>query len=267
MNGKSVKKREKLKGGDEVEICFLLTEQLHAEPQPIPLSILYEDEEVIAINKPANFVVHPAPGSPSGTFANALIYHCQTLKNEPFDSLRPGIVHRLDKDTTGVLIAAKTYAAHQHLIQQFSNRTIEKHYLAICSGHPKEGLLSAPIKRHPIRRQEMAVCSDGKEALSHVKVRAHKKGLSLVEIHLLTGRTHQIRVHLKHLGCPLLGDPLYGLDSLNKSYQLNGQLLHASCLIFTHPCTGQRLKIEAPLPLTMQKFIAEIEGPSVNLHL
>ncbi len=267
VNGIPIKKREKVKEGDEVEVCFLLTQQLHAEPEAIPLDILYEDAIILAINKPANFVVHPAPGSPSGTFVNALLFHCQTLQKESFNSLRPGIVHRLDKDTTGVLLAAKSYEAHQHLIQQFTARTIEKRYLAICLGSPKEGLFSAPIKRHPIHRQQMTVHSEGKQALTQIKVLSHNKELSLVEVSLLTGRTHQIRVHLKHLGSPLLGDPVYGSQSSNHRYRTYRQLLHATSLTFTHPITHQPLTITAPLPPDMQKFIAEIEGASVNLKL
>lgn len=264
LNGELVKKREKPNVGDEIEVCFLLTEQLSAEPENIPLDILYEDEAIIAINKPAGFVVHPAPGSPSGTFVNALLYHCQTLTKEPFDSLRPGIVHRLDKDTTGVLIAAKSYEAHQHLIAQFSARKVDKRYLAVCAGHPPEGLVSAPIKRHPIHRQEMTVSPDGKEALSQISVRMHREGLSLVEVQILTGRTHQIRVHLKHLNAPILGDPVYGPVSLNQKYKLTRQLLHASSLTLQHPVTGKPLRIEAPIPTDMQNFIAQIEEVSLN---
>lgn len=173
-------------------------------------------------------------------------------------------MHRLDKDTTGVLIAAKTYEAHQNLISQFASRSLDKRYLAICIGKPKEGLLSAPIKRHPIRRQEMTVAEDGKEAFSQIKVRAHQDGLSLVEITLLTGRTHQIRVHLKHLGCPVLGDPIYGSPSLNQKYKITRQLLHASRLTLKHPQSGEILTIEAPIPPDMQKFIAQIEEASLK---
>lgn len=258
VNGKSAKKRDKLILGDEIEICFLLTEELSAEPENIPLDILYEDEALIAINKPANFVVHPAPGSPSGTFANALLYHCQSLNHPGFDPLRPGIVHRLDKDTTGVLIAAKTYEAHQKLISQFSARTIDKRYLAITAGRPKDGLLSAPIKRHPIHRQEMIIDPEGKEAISKFAVKAHKEGLSLVEVQILTGRTHQIRVHLKALNCPILGDPLYGSPSLNQKYKLERQLLHAASLTFQHPISQKKIQISAPIPHDMQNFIAQI---------
>lgn len=264
VNGAPAKKRVKPQAGDEIEICFLLTEQLSANPEPIPLEILYEDQWLIAINKPSGLVVHPAPGSPSGTFVNALLHHCQAILNQPFDSLRPGIVHRLDKETTGVLIAAKTYETHQQLISQFSKRTLDKRYLAICVGKPPEGLLSAPIKRHPIYRQEMTVAADGKEALSQIHVRAHKKELSLVDVTLLTGRTHQIRVHLKHVGCPILGDPLYGACSSNQKYGVTRQLLHATRLTLQHPHTGKTLVIEAAPPADMQKFIAEIEESSLK---
>lgn len=267
VNGIPVKNREKVKEGDEVEICFLLTEKIQVEPENIALDILYEDAAILAVNKPANFVVHPAPGNHSGTFVNALLFHCQLLQKEYFNPLRPGIVHRLDKDTTGVLLAAKSYEAHQHLIHQFSTRTIEKRYLAICLGRPKEGLFSAPIKRHPIHRQQMTVHRDGKEAFTQIKILAQQKELSLVELILLTGRTHQIRVHLQALGSPLLGDPIYGSASANHRYQIHRQLLHASSLKLSHPITSEQLIITAPLPTDLQKFIAEIEGASVNLKL
>lgn len=259
VNGQSIKKRSTLRLGDEIELCFLLTPQLSAEPQEIPLDIIYEDEYLIAINKPAGLVVHPAPGSPSNTFVNALLYHCQSLKDQPFDTLRPGIVHRLDKDTTGVLIAAKTYEAHQKLIEQFSARKIEKTYLAITLGKPREGILSAPIKRHPIRRQEMAVVEDGREALSHFKTLHHKDPLSLVEVDLMTGRTHQIRVHLKHLNTPILGDPVYGSSQANQKWHAERPLLHAKRLKLRHPIKDFLLEIEAPIPSDMQKFIDQIE--------
>jgi 23S rRNA pseudouridine1911/1915/1917 synthase len=217
------------------------------EPQDIPLDILYEDEHLIAINKPANMVVHPAPGHPNNTFVNALLFHCRNLKSS--DPVRPGIVHRLDKDTTGILLAAKTAQTHAKLVEIFSERRIEKYYLGVCVGTPKEGLIDAPIKRHPIHRKEMTVSlSEGKEAKSLCRVLGKSEALSLVEVQLLTGRTHQIRVHLKHMGTPILGDPIYGSSNANKKFNVQRQLLHAHRLRFNHPITQAPLDLTAPLP-------------------
>ncbi len=247
VNGKSVKKRETTQEGDEVEICFILTPELSLEPQNIPLDILYEDEHLLAINKPAGMVVHPAPGHPSNTFANALLFHCKQLPSSK-DSLRPGIVHRLDKETTGILLAAKDLETHAKLIAAFSNREVEKHYLTICLGNPGNKTIDAPIGRHPTRRKEMAVSEKGKPALSRCCVQAFHAPFALVDITLITGRTHQIRVHLKHLNCPILGDPLYGSAAINKKYAATRQMLHAHSLRFKHPHSQKTIEIEAPLP-------------------
>lgn len=256
LNGHPVKKQHPVSVGDQIEISFQLTPELDVAPEEIPLDVLYEDESVILVNKPAGMVVHPAPGSPSGTFAAALMHHCRELDPGEFDALRPGIVHRLDKETSGVMIAAKTRAAHQALIEQFASRQVEKTYLAICCGVPREGVFSAPIKRHPIHRKQMTASQDGKEAVSSFKVLAHHKGLSLVEVRPLTGRTHQIRVHLKTLGCPVLGDRVYGSKRLNEQYGANkGQMLHASQLKLRHPLSQTPLEATAPLPDNMKNFI------------
>lgn len=259
VNGKSIKKHYRPELHDEIEICFLLTPELDVKPEPIPLDILFEDEHFIAINKPSNMVVHPAPGAYSGTFANALLYHCKQLNPTQFEHLRPGIVHRLDKDTTGVLLGAKTIEAHQKLIQQFAQRNIIKNYLTLCVGTPPEGKFSAPLKRHPVKRKEMTVCSEGKEAISHFRLIAKKNEFSLVEVQLITGRTHQIRAHLKHLHCPILGDETYGNSSLNQKYQLHRQLLHAHQIKMVHPILGTPLEITAPMPSDMKNFIELIQ--------
>lgn len=245
VNGVPLKKREIPRVGDEIEVCFLLTPELSLEPQNIPLDILYEDEHLIAVNKPAGMVVHPAPGHPDQTFVNALLYHCQSLPTT--DPLRPGIVHRLDKDTSGVLLAAKTVQTHGKLVSLFAERKIKKYYLAVCIGTPQEGLIDAPICRHPIHRKEMTVSfANGKEAKSFCKILSQHPPLSLVEIELLTGRTHQIRVHLKHRGTPVLGDLVYGSASANKKFQAKRQMLHAHHVEFVHPMTGISLKLIAP---------------------
>jgi 23S rRNA pseudouridine1911/1915/1917 synthase len=254
VNGLPLKKREALKVGDEVEVCFLLTPEISLEPQNIPLDILFEDDYLIAVNKPVNMVIHPAPGHSKNTFVNALLFHCRNLPS--IDPIRPGIVHRLDKDTSGILIAAKTTQAHANLVEQFSNRRVQKNYLAICVGTPKEGLIDAPIKRHPIRRKEMTVCFEqGKEAKSICKVLKKDPHLSLVDIQLLTGRTHQIRVHLKHIGAPILGDSVYGSLSANKRFKANRQLLHAYQLKFIHPLKNCPLDLNAPIPQDLLQMI------------
>ncbi|MBS0604979.1 MAG: RluA family pseudouridine synthase [Verrucomicrobia bacterium] len=254
VNGSVLKKREHAKVGDEVEVCFQLTPEISLEPQNIPLDILYEDEHLIAVNKPANMVVHPAPGHPKDTFVNALLYHCQSLQGT--DPLRPGIVHRLDKDTSGIILAAKTAMAHAKLVELFSERRIQKYYLAVCVGTPKEGLIDAPIKRHPVQRKEMAVnFADGKEAKSVCRVLGKNEQLSLVEVQLLTGRTHQIRVHLKHIGCPILGDGVYGSANANKKFHPQRQLLHAQRLEFRHPITGVALNLSAPIPKDLMFYV------------
>jgi 23S rRNA pseudouridine1911/1915/1917 synthase len=253
VNGVSLKKREMPKEGDEIEVCFLLTPEMTLEPEDIPLDILYEDEYLIAVNKPENMVVHPAPGHPRGTFVNALLHHCRHLPAG--DSLRPGIVHRLDKDTTGVLLAAKTAETHAKLVAQFSERRIQKYYLAICVGTPKEGMIDAPIKRHPVHRKEMSVCFEkGKEAKSVCRVLAKQEQLSLVEIQLITGRTHQIRVHLKYAGTPVLGDPVYGSANANKRHNATTQALHAHRIAFSHPMTGKLLELTAPIPKRISRL-------------
>jgi 23S rRNA pseudouridine1911/1915/1917 synthase len=255
VNGSPIKKREIPKVGDEIEICFLLTPELSLEPQPIPLDILFEDEYLIVVNKPAHMVVHPAPGHPKNTFVNALLFHCNNLT--AIDPVRPGIVHRLDKDTSGILIAAKTAQTHAKLVELFSSRRIQKAYLAICVGTPKEGLIDAPIKRHPIQRKEMTVCFErGKEAKSLCKVLKKNQHLSLVEIQLLTGRTHQIRVHLNYIGTPVLGDLVYGSSSANKRFNTTRQLLHAHQLHFIHPMTHCPIHLSAPVP---QDFLMHLK--------
>lgn len=257
INGKAGKKREKVKLGDTIEVYFQIIPEIDLSPEPIDLEILYEDEHLIAINKPAGMVVHPAPGHHKGTFVNALLFHCKELDSD--DPLRPGIVHRLDKDTSGVLIAAKTRQAHIGLIDIFAKRKIEKTYLAICIGVPKEGLIDAPIRRHSHHRKKMNICTKGKEAKTFCKVLAQNDSLSFVELQLLTGRTHQLRVHLQHIGTPILGDETYGNDSINKKFSTKRQLLHAHYINFFHPITQQNLSIIAPIPEDLAKAIELVD--------
>lgn len=252
VNGERLKKRELISDEDDVEVCFLATPELNLVKEPIPLDILYEDEFLIAINKPANFVVHPAPGHPSGTLVNALLHHCHSLSP---DNLRPGIVHRLDKDTTGVIVAAKTVQAHQELVKLFAERQMKKTYLAITQGTPPGGLVSAPIGRHPTHRKLMSVVeTGGKEAITHVEVIAKNGQNALVKLTPHTGRTHQLRVHLKHLSTPILGDPIYG----RPHKEVLRPLLHARSLSFVHPITQNFLVLNAPVPHDMIQYIATL---------
>jgi len=263
VNGKPIKKSYKPEVNDEIEVQLALTPELDLIPQDIPLDIIYEDQDMLAINKPAGMIVHPGHGNTSGTFANALLFYCKTLETD--GSLRPGIVHRLDKDTSGVLLAAKSLQMHQGLSRLFANRQIQKKYLVICVGKlPRQGTIHAPIGRHPVYRKKMAVLQEGgKEAISHYRTISTSKNFSLAEIDIETGRTHQIRVHLKHIGCPVAGDSLYGNDSINRLYGIKRQLLHCQTLNFTHPLSKQLLEITAPLPDDMMSALKKF-GLSAN---
>ena len=255
LNGLPVKKRIKPVVDDEVEVEYILTEELTLTAENIPLNIVYEDSDLIVINKPAGMVVHPAPGHWSGTFVNALLFHCrdtftaQVPDLPPNQALRPGIVHRLDKDTSGLLMAAKTPLAQQRLIEMFSGRNVYKEYLAICIGNPGGGTIDVPIGRHPKHRQMMAVRSEGgRAAITHFRTLAFDGQLSLVKAVIATGRTHQIRVHMRHRGTPVLGDMLYGVDAQNTKHGAKRQLLHAYRLQFNHPITGKPLEFIAEPP-------------------
>jgi len=253
VNEKPVKKSHKLFASDEIQIEFILTKEIPLEPENIPLDILYEDEHVLAINKPPGLIVHPSPTNKSHTFVNALLYHCKTLEHD--DTCRPGIVHRLDKDTSGVLIAAKTRQAHVGLVEQFCSRAIKKRYLAICQGRPKDQTIDQPIGRHPVHRKMMHVVSGGRPARTHIKVLAHDNAVSVVDIDLETGRTHQIRVHCRHIGHPLVGDALYGNMAFSKRYGVDRQMLHAYELRCIHPITKAPLVIKADLAEDIQKLV------------
>lgn len=257
LNGEPVKKRVTPEEGDEIEICFQATPEASLEPEDIPLEILYEDDHLLAVNKPVGMVVHPAPGNWSGTFVNALLAHCKGLISID-DPLRPGIVHRLDKDTSGILIAAKTLEAQQKLIELFSKRKMDKLYLAVCMGRPTNTIITAPIGRHPVHRKEMAALPDGREAITEIQLAACNDQFSLVLAKPRTGRTHQIRVHLKHIGCPIVGDQVYGRKDLHPR-----QLLHAYRLSFLHPITQIPIRLVAPIPLDMKEWLQKLCGPSL----
>jgi len=264
LNQKSAKPSVHLKQGDLISGTLPKPKPLSLKPEPTPLNILYEDSSIIVVDKPAGMVVHPAAGNPSGTLVNALLHHCQDLSGIN-GVLRPGIVHRLDKDTSGVMVVAKDDEAYHHLIKQFKNRTVEKVYLAIAYGkfNQAEGLVDAAIGRHPKERKRMSTrTKKGRIAITRWKRVENLDGFSLLEIYPQTGRTHQIRVHLSSMGHPLLGDPLYGRKGRTGSIQdpvlkecvrrMNRQALHAHRLAFDHPRTGKRVQFEAPLPQDMQ---------------
>lgn len=259
LNGELVKKRALPKVGDQIEIQFICLPELSLAPEAIPLDIIFEDESLIVVNKPAGMVVHPAVGNWSGTFVNALLYHCKGLESMLDSSVRPGIVHRLDKDTTGLLIAAKTAEAHEKLSTLFSSRKIYKEYLAICIGNPGTLTINRPIGRNPSCYKQMAVVQQGgKEAITHCKTLAFNGKLAFASIELQTGRTHQIRVHLQSQGTPVLGDPVYGNLKINQSFGIQKQMLHAHCLRFSHPITQELLEFKAPLPDKMKELSENI---------
>jgi len=262
IDGVPVKKQTRPEAGSDVEVQFLLTPEIDLEPEPIPLAVLYEDEALIAIDKPPGMVVHPAPGNWSGTFVNALLYHCRSLQEGRVGSrLRPGIVHRLDKETSGVLVAAKTEQAHRALVSLFSEREVKKEYCAICVGNPGSGTITTRIGRHPLQRKQMASLEEGgREAVTRFETIAHDASLSVVRAFPLTGRTHQIRVHLKAKNAPILGDPLYGSAGRNKKFGAPRLLLHAEKLAFPHPVTGAPVLLEAPLPDDIKKYKEKICG-------
>lgn len=247
-DGKPVKKNDRLEPGDILLINLPEPEPLDVVPQDIPLDIVYEDEDVVVVNKPVGMVVHPAPGHPDGTLVNALLYHCGSSLSGINGVLRPGIVHRIDRDTSGLLIVAKNDAAHLALSRQLEDHSLSRTYEAIVVGGFSEdtGTVDAPIARHPRERKRMAVVPNGKRAVTHWRVVERFRGHTWVECALETGRTHQIRVHMAHLGRPLLGDTVYGAKKPVPG--LAGQCLHAARLRFVHPTTGSEMVLEAPLP-------------------
>ena len=259
VNGASVRKNYKTVPGDEFEVTLPDAEPVDILPQDIPLNVVYEDADVIVINKPVGMVVHPAPGHPDGTMVNALLYHCGNSLSGINGELRPGIVHRIDRDTSGLIIAAKNDKAHLALAAQLQDHSLCREYEAVVHGGFKEdsGTVNAPIGRHPVDRKKMAVLRDGgREAVTHWEVITRFGPYTHVRCRLETGRTHQIRVHLSHTGHPLVGDEIYG----GKPFPgLTGQCLHARRLTFVHPTTGEEVTVESDLPDWFQAALVKLE--------
>lgn len=261
LNGKDTKSNYKLREKDVIDIEVPEAKETEILPENIPLDILYEDQDVIVVNKPQGMVVHPAPGHNSGTLVNALMYHCKDELSGINGEKRPGIVHRIDKDTSGVLMVAKNDAAHQSLAEQLAVHSITRKYNAIVFNgfQEDEGTVNQPIGRNPQDRKKMAVTQKhSRHAVTHYKVLERMGNFTLIEAQLETGRTHQIRVHMTYIGHPLLGDEVYGPKK--QPFHLKGQALHARVLGFLHPSTGEYMEFEAPLPEYFEKLIARLRG-------
>lgn len=248
----------KVAAGQRIALAVPQTRPVDIVPQDIPLDILYQDADVAVVNKPCGMVVHPAAGNEDGTLVNALLYHVHDLSGIGGE-MRPGIVHRLDKDTSGLILIAKNDRAHAALSEQFKARTMEKHYRAVAFGRFPEdsGLIDAPIARHPVDRKRMAVVPDGKPSQTQWRVLEHLRGATDLDVHLLTGRTHQIRVHMHSIGHPLLGDRIYA-PNLKTSVHIPRLMLHAYSLAFTHPTTGERMTLCAPLPENFETTLEKL---------
>ncbi len=261
LGGAPVKKNYKTQAGDVFSVTLPEAQPVHIVPQDIPLDVVYEDQDVIVINKPKGMVVHPAAGHWDGTLVNALLYHCGSSLSGINGQLRPGIVHRIDKDTSGLLIAAKNDMAHQGLAAQLKDHSLSRTYWCVVCGNIREdaGAISAPIGRHPADRKKMAVTEkNSREAVTHFRVLRRYRGYTLVECRLETGRTHQIRVHMAYQNHPILGDLVYG----HKKPELgqNTQCLHAMALRFVHPRTGEPVEVTCPLPDYFQQVLHKLES-------
>ena len=269
VNGKKTEKKYLIKEGDEAEVILPEVEEYEAAPENIPLNVVYEDSDIIVINKPSGMVVHPAPGNYTGTLVNALLYHCKDSLSGIGGVMRPVIVHRIDKDTSGLLVVAKNDASHRALSEELGYHGIEREYHALVRGGFKEesGTVDLPIGRHPVDRKKMAVIKSGegaREAVTHYEVLRSYGQISYLKLKLETGRTHQIRVHMSYLGHALLGDEVYSSTKIPFEKQhaplFDGQILHAKRLSLTHPRTGERMNFECELPDNFKKLIEILEN-------
>lgn len=264
VNGKIEKPSYKVQEGDIIEVSIEEPKEVKIEAQDIPLDIIYEDNDILVVNKQKGLVVHPANGNPDGTLVNAIMAHCKDSLSGIGGELRPGIVHRLDKDTSGLLIIAKNDKAHIQVSEQIKNREVKKTYIALVRGTiaEDEATINMPIGRSTKDRKKMAVTKDGKEAVTHFKVlnryTTNKGSYTLLEIKIDTGRTHQIRVHMAEIGHPVIGDSVY--SNGKNEFGVEGQCLHAKRLEFVHPITGKKMKLEAPLPEYFQKIVEQLEN-------
>ncbi len=257
VNGKKVNKSADIKAGDSVEVTLIPPETLSAEPQDIPIEIIYEDDHLLVVNKPKGMVVHPAVGNPDGTLVNALMYHCGGRLSTINGVIRPGIVHRIDKNTSGLLAVAKTDTAHRGLAEQIKAHSFTREYIAVVCGHLREmsGTVDAPIGRDPSNRLKMAVTAkNSKEAVTHFQVIEELRGASFIRLKLETGRTHQIRVHMAHIGHPVYGDDVYGHGVKG----VEGQCLHAYKLGFIHPVTGDYMEWSTELPQYFSEILLKL---------
>lgn len=256
--GKVLKSNYKVKLGDEIIVELPEPQPLDVQPENIPLDIIYEDEDVVVVNKARGMVVHPAAGNYTGTLVNALLYHCHNLSGIN-GVIRPGIVHRLDKDTSGIMICAKNDAAHLSLSEQIQNKTAQRTYLAVVRGNIKNdsGMIETQIARDKNDRKKMAVVTEGgRQAITEYEVMERFGKYTIVKCRLKTGRTHQIRVHMEYLGYPLVGDPKY--SPMKTPFSINGQALHSLTLSFVHPRTHEQMSFEAPLPEDMKKIVTRL---------
>lgn len=260
VNGKKQKVAYKIAENDVITVEQEEPKQIELKAQKIPLEVIYEDEDIIVVNKPKGMVVHPANGNPDGTLVNAIMDICKDSLSGIGGEIRPGIVHRLDKDTSGLLIVAKNDMAHVQMSEQIKNHEVKKTYIALVRGVIKENeaTIDMPIGRNTSDRKKMAVTKNGKNAVTHIKVLKRYDKYTLLEINIETGRTHQIRVHLSHIGYPIIGDSTY--SNGKNEFGVEGQCLHAKCLEFKHPITKKEMKLEAPLPKYFQDIINKLDN-------
>ncbi|MFR7873791.1 MAG: RluA family pseudouridine synthase [Christensenellales bacterium] len=262
INGKNEKASYKVCVGDKVEVDVPEAQDTRLKAQDIPVEVVYEDKDIIVVNKPKGMVVHPANGNPDGTLVNAILAMCKDSLSGIGGEIRPGIVHRLDKDTSGLLIIAKNDEAHVKMSKQIQDRLVTKKYIALVKGVVKddEATIDMPIARSKVDRKKMAVDKDGKQAVTHFKVIKRYKRYTLLEIKIDTGRTHQIRVHMAKIGYPVVGDMVY--SNGKNEFGVEGQMLHAKSLEFSHPITGKKMHLEAPLPEYFTKVLEELDSRS-----